>query len=515
MNKTTNPYLRLWLALVICLLCVFSFSFAISQLGSLKIQEKLLKQSLKTNKILLLNELNKKLNFLSLNIEQIKQQEIISSESPFRKLIILQKDQIEKIYSNSLEIKEEKQLKDIKKKQNTISSKKNKRQILLKKEKNLNQLKKIIADIPLDKILKNKSKIHFINIKEKNKNQLIGIRSVDKNQTELIFFKKDSDFFKTSIPNIDIYFTAVTYENLTIFYNKLIKKSRRAQILELFTKKESKASKYIRIKRKKSALTDFYYLNKWKIADLYIIIQSKNSGLISSSIFSKQLKFFWILVLSVILFLVSLFLFWKRLSTLFSAYSFLKSAIISNYNTGSFPISQSKNPLLYFYNNRTALFKIEKPEEIKEESKSQTFQSLIKKELETLKLSYPKLSINEDYQSNVKLFGNTRFLKTVVHELLLNSLEAMGIMEIQKIDLSLSEDKNNIVFCICDYGIGLKDTKKAFEMYHSTKSQLGVGLNLVESIVKAKGGQIKLQPLEKGGVKATVSFPLKIFLKQY
>ena len=517
MKKTSNPYLKLWLSFALCLLCAFTFSFSLSQLDSLKTQKKLLKRSFKLNEALLLNELNKKLNFLKLHIEQIKQKELIPADSPLTQLIILHQNQIEKIYSNSLEKTEkQKQLKSHKKNKALTASKKTNIQTSPKTEESLSQLKKIITDIPLEKILKDKAQISFIKIKQQDKNQLIGLRLLDNNKKELLFFKKNNSFFKIAPSNTNIYFTAVSNQNLVTFYNKMIKKSQRAQILKALTKKDTKSSKYISIKSKRSSFTNFYYLSKWSPANLYLIIQSKNSAFISKSIFSKQTKYIWISSLATVLFFLSLFIFWLRLSSLFSAYSFLKSAVISVSNKESFPLSQSKNPLLYFYNNRTALLnKTEDTKDIKSESKNQTFQDLIKKELELLKSSYPNKEVNEDYQSNVKLFGTERFLKTVIHELLLNALESMGAMKTQKIDLSLKEDKNNIVFSVRDYGTGIPEPKKAFQMYYSTKSQLGVGLNLVQSIIEANGGKIKLQPQEDKGVKAVVSFPLKIFLKQY
>ena len=512
MIKRSKLYLQIWLLFALALICACIFAFSLSQLNSLKTQERFLKHSFKLNELLLQNQLTKKLVFLKLHIKEIKEKEFIPPNSPLTQLISLHHKQIKKVYSTSSE-KTIEQKKPMSAQINIplTPSKKTKTQTFSHTEKNLSQIEQITADIPL-----NKTEVYFTKIKTQNKNQLLGVISLDKDQKELLFFKSGNSFFKMPLSNSDIYFTAANHQNLVVFYNKLIKKNRRTQILKFLSKKELKSSKYISIKSKKNSSASFYYLSEWKPAGLYLMIQAKNSSFISQSAFTKQKVYIWVLTLTAVLLFFSLFAVWLKLSSLFSAYSFLKSAVISFSNKGQFPLSQSKNPMLYFYNNRTAfLNKKEENKEVKGQAKNQTFQSLIKKELELLKSSYPNISVKEDYQSNVKIFGNERFLKTVIHELLLNALESMGAAESQKIDLSLLEEQNNIVFSIRDYGTGLLSAKKAFQMYYSTKSQLGVGLNLVQSIVKAKGGTIKLQEIKEAGAKVLVSFPLKAFLKQY
>ncbi|MCZ0932448.1 MAG: HAMP domain-containing sensor histidine kinase, partial [Oligoflexia bacterium] len=212
----------------------------------------------------------------------------------------------------------------------------------------------------------------------------------------------------------------------------------------------------------------------------------------------------------------SLFALWLNVSSLYSAYVFLKSSLVSFSKNGLFPLPQFKSPLLYFYNNRLAVLNKKKPSnKLENQPESKTFQGLIRDEISQLKKRFPNLAVTEDFQSNVKIFGSERFLQTVIHELLLNALESMGAKKKQEVALNLREEKNSLVFSVRDYGSGLKEAEKAFQMYYSTKSQLGVGLNLVQSIVKAKGGKIKLQPFEEGGAQAILSLPLKLFLKQY
>ena len=484
----SKPYLRFWLSFTFCILCVFAFAFSLSKLNSLKTEKNSLKQVIKLDSLLLLSRLDEKLDFLIDRMEQIKLKGVLLPNSPFSKLITLHKNQIESFYLESpSEIK----------------------------EINLAQLQKIIdSNLSLITSAK-KDEIQFKKIKENNKSHFILIRSIAKDKQEIAFFKRNTRFFKLSqSKEKGIQFVTVTKNNNIFFYDTKIKKLRRAQLLESLLKASSDTSKYMAVKNKKKSDTELYYLRKWKKTNLYLISQLKKSALISKSVFFEKLKYKWTLILTFVLFCVSAFAFWFYLSSLVSAYNFLKSVVISFSENGKFPLSPPKNPLLYFYNNRnTLLAKKEQISELTDKPENESFQSLIKKEVKSLKSRWPNMTVKEDFHSNVKAFGSNRFLKVLIHELLLNALESMGAMEKQEIKLTLTEEKNNLVFSIRDYGEGAPDIKKAFKMYHSTKSQLGVGLNLVQSLVKANGGKIELQSLKEGGAQATVHLPLKCFLK--
>ncbi|MCY4321026.1 MAG: ATP-binding protein, partial [Bdellovibrionaceae bacterium] len=174
----------------------------------------------------------------------------------------------------------------------------------------------------------------------------------------------------------------------------------------------------------------------------------------------------------------------------------------------------SKNFLLYFYNNRISFLNKNEENKLEEKTENKSFQSLIKNEVEKLKSSYPNMEVTENFHTNVKIFSGDKRFRNVIHELLLNALEAMGTQEKQKIDITLTEKKNELIFCVRDYGVEDFDIKKAFQMYHSTKSQVGVGLNVVQSLVTANGGRLELKSIKgEKGTQATIYLPLKCFLK--
>jgi len=292
------------------------------------------------------------------------------------------------------------------------------------------------------------------------------------------------------------------------FYNTSIKDS--AKLVDVFFKDPS--PKYITRKSKKNQV--LYYLQEWKEANLLLIAKKETPLSFFEILMGRGDQFFWLLWLVLLLLVALMCIFYFKLAGLFQAYNFLKSSFISYSKTGPFLKDSSKNPLLAFYRNRQEILKPASLEESNVQETACQLKDLIKKEIEKLKLKYPHLILNEDFQTDIKMFGFQNFFKTILKELLLNAVQSMGAMKEQKIDLLLKEEDQHLVLSIKDYGTGLKEPEKAFEIYYSTKSQLGAGLNLVQSLVVANQGGIELIPQEEGGLLALVRLPLSCFLKK-
>ena len=207
------------------------------------------------------------------------------------------------------------------------------------------------------------------------------------------------------------------------------------------------------------------------------------------------------------------------LSPLFSAYTQLKKALLQYGLQGKLPsITSSYNPFLRFYSNiEKAIQNRENSEKPKtpENEKRPTFKGILEEEFHRLKKKYPGLSIQQDIKANVAVWQFAAFMKKILSALLLNALEAMGGSPSQNITVRAWQDESQFIFTIEDEGPGIKEKEiqKAFSLYYSTKSQLGVGLNIVESLVTANNGNIELIPLKEKGIKARVSLPVSCFLK--
>ena len=243
---------------------------------------------------------------------------------------------------------------------------------------------------------------------------------------------------------------------------------------------------------------------------------------------------------SVLLSIFSLFFLCKKLWRVLSAGRFLKFAFLSFDKTGLFPpeAGGGKNPLLSFYGNRVNFLnrrmrqaRDKTGQEIgqSEESgggrrrnqphTSLNFLQILQEELDKLKLKTPNLAVREIYKFDARVFGFEKFCRIIIKELLSNGIEAMGGLKKPCLDLYVQKDIQKkgevLLFSVRDYGKGLsqKSKEKITTLYYSTKSQTGTGLNLVQSILKANGGEINFESLTPLGLKVQVRLPLKCFLQ--
>ena len=265
---------------------------------------------------------------------------------------------------------------------------------------------------------------------------------------------------------------------------------------------------------KKENQMNLAYVLPYKGANLFIAVKTplKHNYFVLS-----EWEWWWLaLCLGVMTFIMSaLFLI---LSPLFSAYIQLKKALFQYGFQGAFPAISSYNPFLRFYSdiretiqNRQAANTTNPPSD----KKPLTFKNILEKEYQRLKTKYPKLSIQQKLKDNVAVWQFASFMKKILSALLLNALEAMGGSPQQNITLKSWKKEGHFIFTIEDKGPGMteEEMKKAFSLYYSTKSQMGVGLNIVKALVTANKGNIELTPSEGGGTKVRVSLPVSCFLK--
>ena len=478
--------------LFLLLIVILSFLIGLSVTQFLLSKEKsiTLKQSVKLKSFSQINHLNQK-------IETLKEQAIKRSALPDRPDIIVSQplktkpsNQIPK--SVLLSAFEETAFHQDPEEENTIT--------LPDHPKLQTQLGLLKEHLP-DRLFTDQS--HFIKTQD---NQFLMIfYSKLENNIIAVFLKKN--FFKERQKTKAFSFITLNKNQDFFFYNH--KKSALHKPLPIsFTNPKPK---FFTIQSNKKSLRSLYYIQTLNKTNLMLLTQKTEPF---SSFYSLFLKNLIIYLLALILMLgVVLWLLFNKVMSLTDSYLFLKKAFVSFAETGSFPLWETKNPLLFFYKNRKMILKQSEEEQQNDKSAHQ-LQSVIKEELKKLQARFPQLSIKEDYQTDVKMFGFERFLRTILSELFANALESMGSLKDQKIDISIKEDKNCILLSIRDYGTGIKDTKKAFQIYHSTKSQLGVGLNLVQSIATANGGSVTLENIKEGaGTKAEIRLPLSCFIK--
>jgi signal transduction histidine kinase len=101
-------------------------------------------------------------------------------------------------------------------------------------------------------------------------------------------------------------------------------------------------------------------------------------------------------------------------------------------------------------------------------------------------------------------------LKQVFFNLISNAIEAMepgGRLRI----VSRADDES-VYLMFGDSGVGIpqEDLSRLFQPYHTTKPEgHGLGLMLVQRIMRAHGGQVGIESKEGVGTVVTLSFPQK------
>lgn len=121
--------------------------------------------------------------------------------------------------------------------------------------------------------------------------------------------------------------------------------------------------------------------------------------------------------------------------------------------------------------------------------------------------------IEEFSFENATIYGNEKSLQLALFNLFKNSAQESLMANKREIIVKGSIINNSIVFEVSDFGKGIKESEvyKIFEPFYTTKDVgqgMGLGLSVVEGIVKNHKGSIKVTNL-KNPTKIEISIPLK------
>lgn len=464
-----------------------------------KEKKQYLKSSLKKDSLRLSKKVDKLLLLLSQQVEQIAIERIFPEQSFFSAVVIKDNEEDYEILIPSSEDQtlEETQISFLKKLINHLHEipprKKSRFQVLSLQGKKTETI--AVAFIPLS-FSKDSETIGFINYKQFKKRISLLLDFNNKEAREVLL---------------------LTGQGWPLFHtnpNKLLKKLSPLSLLWKAVEKSKNQPGFV--KWEKNNQMNLSYVLPHKEENLFIAARAA----FKTPLFAwMEWEWRWFALCLIFLgfMLSALFLI---LSPLFSAYNQLKKALSRYGLKGELPLIISSNPLLNFYPDmKEAIEKRDIEREISalspSKNKSPTFKQVLEGECEKLKRRYPGFSIHQSLKANVPLWQFAPFMKKILSALLLNGIEAMGGNHRQNITVKSFGEKNHFVFTVEDKGPGLteEEAEQAFSLYYSTKSQLGAGLNLVEAIVTANNGNIKLLPGGKGGTQARVSLPLSCFLK--
>ena len=297
----------------------------------------------------------------------------------------------------------------------------------------------------------------------------------------------------------------------------------KSSLLKSIKARKGEGSWFLKIK-KKDGKRELFYIKKWPGRESFLAAKQSRGPFVFQG--SR-----WLLEWGGAHGLAALLIFLMASLTarpLAGAYSYMKSAFIHIGKTGRLPPFQekSKNPFLSFYGNWRILVSqwlsdrkkssAAEPSKPAEADETASFQSLARGLAEKLKPKYPGLEMKESFRSDVRLWGFEHSMKMILRELFLNAIEAMGGSQSQKITVSSRVESDQFVFSVRDCGPGAakEEWGKMLQLYHSTKSQLGAGLNVADALVRAQDGRLRFSSPAGGGLEVQVFLPMKCFLKR-
>lgn len=133
--------------------------------------------------------------------------------------------------------------------------------------------------------------------------------------------------------------------------------------------------------------------------------------------------------------------------------------------------------------------------------------------------SIPEYTVNISFESELEnedsllFYGNERLLKIAFFNLVEN---ACKYSPDHSCLVDIGEEEENIIIRFSDKGVGIpvEDLKNIFEPFYRAKNVLdrkghGIGLSLVEKIVRLHGGTITVDSREKRGSVFTVKLPVR------
>lgn len=124
------------------------------------------------------------------------------------------------------------------------------------------------------------------------------------------------------------------------------------------------------------------------------------------------------------------------------------------------------------------------------------------------------LSVDLDGQSSQTiLLGNRIALTGALQNLIHNALQAQSQHAQIHLNVTLSEDSSKVIFTVSDNGPGIPQEALAhiFEPFYTSRSQgTGLGLAVVQSVIRSHRGEVQVRNQENGGAEFTLFLPVAI-----
>jgi two-component system nitrogen regulation sensor histidine kinase NtrY len=125
--------------------------------------------------------------------------------------------------------------------------------------------------------------------------------------------------------------------------------------------------------------------------------------------------------------------------------------------------------------------------------------------IEEYKRNYPNISFNQSIQNEVYINFDQSYIDIILNNLFKNSIEALGISSNPIIEISLNNNENHILFSFFDNGPGYDgNVENLIKPYFSTKNSSGLGLPLIDKIIRDNNGNLKIKTNNYSGFKVEI-----------
>ena len=133
------------------------------------------------------------------------------------------------------------------------------------------------------------------------------------------------------------------------------------------------------------------------------------------------------------------------------------------------------------------------------------FSEILSIYIDEYKRNYPKISFNQSIQNEVYINFDQSYIDMILNNLFKNSIEALNNSSNPLIEISLNKNENYILFSFFDNGPGYDgNVENLIKPYFSTKNSSGLGLPLIDKIIRDNNGYLKIKTNNYSGFKVEI-----------
>ena len=141
----------------------------------------------------------------------------------------------------------------------------------------------------------------------------------------------------------------------------------------------------------------------------------------------------------------------------------------------------------------------------KSNNKKIHFSEILSIYIDEYKRNYPKISFNQSIQNEVYINFDQSYIDIILNNLFKNSIEALNNSSNPLIEISLNKNENHILFSFFDNGPGYDgNVENLIKPYFSTKNSSGLGLPLIDKIIRDNNGYLKIKTNNYSGFKVEI-----------